>query len=76
MTLFLEFLGWIGTFLLVYAFYKNSVKKSKISRKNYLILNSLGSVLLCFDLANKGSYPGLVLNLVWLAISLKSLLGK
>lgn len=76
MTIFLEFLGWIGTFMLVYAFYKNSQKKAKISRKNYLILNSLGSILLCFDLINKGSYPGLVLNLIWLGISLKSLLGK
>jgi hypothetical protein len=76
MTIFLEFLGWIGTFLLIYAFYRNSQKKVKISRKNYLILNSIGSVLLCFDLFNKGSYPGLVLNIIWLVISLKSLLGK
>jgi hypothetical protein len=76
MTIFFEFLGWIGTFLILYAFYKNNEKKSKISKKKYLYLNILGSFLISFNVIEKGAYPALFLQIAWISISLKSLFNK
>lgn len=76
MSLFLEFIAWVGTFLIVYAYFKNSSKKPKISRKNYLYLNILGSFLISLNVLEKGAYPALVLQVLWIAISFKSLFNK
>jgi len=76
MTLFYEFLGWIGTVLIVFAYYKNNQKKSKFSKKSYLYLNITGSLLISFNVIDKGAYPALVLQLAWIGISLKSLFNK
>jgi surface polysaccharide O-acyltransferase-like enzyme len=76
MSIFFEFLGWIGTFLIVYSYYKNSQKGSKFPKKTYLYLNILGSLLISLNILDKGAYPALVLQVAWVAISLKSLYNK
>jgi hypothetical protein len=76
MTIFLEFLGWVGTFLIIYAYYKNSIKKSKLSKKTYLYLNIFGSMLIALNVLEKGAYPALVLQVLWVLISLKALNSK
>lgn len=76
MSILLEFFGWVGTFFVVYAYYKNNQKKTKFSKKTYLYLNILGSILITFNVLEKGAYPALFLQIVWIAISLKSLFNK
>lgn len=76
MTILFEFLGWIGTFMIIYAYFKNSAKKSKLSKKTYLYLNIFGSLLISLNVLDKGAYPALILQVAWIAISIKSLLNK
>jgi surface polysaccharide O-acyltransferase-like enzyme len=76
MTILLEMFGWIGTFLIVYAYYKNNQKKSKFDKKSYFYLNIFGSSLISLNVFDKGAYPALFLQVIWIGISLKSLLNK
>jgi hypothetical protein len=76
MTIFFEFLGWIGTFFILFAYYKNSLKKSKLSKNYYLYLNIAGSVLISFNIIEKGAYPALFLQIAWISISLKAFFTK
>lgn len=76
MTIFLEFLGWVGTFLIILAYYLNTNKKTKFSKKKYLYLNILGSLLIAANVLDKAAYPALVLQILWIGISIRSLIGK
>lgn len=76
MTILLELLGWVGSSLIVYAYYLNSSKKVKPNSKKYLYLNIFGSIFVSLNVLDKGAYPALFLQFVWLFLSLKAYLGK
>lgn len=76
MTILFELFGWIGTVLIVYAYYLISSKKLKPTSKKYLYMNLFGSFLLGLNVLERGAYPALFLQIVWFFISYKAYKGK
>lgn len=76
MTILFELFGWIGTSLIVYAYYLNSSKKIKPTSKKYLYYNLIGSFLLGLNVLERGAYPALFLQVVWFIITYKAYKGK
>lgn len=71
---FLEIIGWIGTILVVFAFYLSTSNKLDVKSKTYLLMNIIGSVFVGANVLYKGAYPAVALNAVWILISLISLI--
>jgi len=70
----LEIIGWIGTILVVLAFYLSTSNKLDVKSKTYLLMNIIGSIFVGSNVLYKGSYPAVALNAVWIIISVISLL--
>jgi hypothetical protein len=67
----LNYLGWVGAFIILYAFYLNNYKKV-INKKTYLY-NIFGGVFLLLASASKFAYFNVALNLFWVIIAASSL---
>lgn len=67
--------GWFGVLLIVIAYGLNSLDLSALSIDPliYLTMNLLGSVCIIISSYKKKDFQPVVLNIVWLAISLVSL---
>tara|TARA_B110000208_G_scaffold191437_1_gene258278 strand:+ start:2871 stop:3128 length:258 start_codon:yes stop_codon:yes gene_type:complete len=69
----IEFLSWIGSLIVVIAYFMTSFE---ITDKKYImdILNIIGSVFLAYLLYIKKVWSSLALELVWIFISIISLI--
>ena len=63
-------LGWAGTFLILIAFFANSLSFISSTSMIYQIMNLLGSVGIFTVAFYKKDYPPAFLNLIWFLISL------
>jgi len=70
----LEIIGWVGTFLVVLAFYLSTSNRLDVKSKSYLLMNIIGSIFVGANVLYKGAYPAVALNAVWILISLISLI--
>lgn len=64
----IDITGWIGSFLLITAYYQNS--RNKISAQSFLyqFLNVVGSIFLIVNTIYYGAYPSSAVNIVWVCI--------
>jgi hypothetical protein len=67
----LNYLGWLGAFIILYAFYLNNYKK--IINKMTYFYNIIGGVFLLLASASKFAYFNVALNLIWVLIASISL---
>ena len=67
-------LGWVGTFLMVLAYYLISNKKLDASSPTYHILNIVGSVALGFNVFYLKAWPAVALEVVWAGIAIAALI--
>jgi len=65
--------GWIGTFLVVLAYFLVSTKRVKPYSKRYQMLNLLGAIGVGFSVFTQGAWPALALQIVWGMIALISI---
>jgi uncharacterized membrane protein YdcZ (DUF606 family) len=65
------FIGTLGALIVLIAFIMNQIRKWKDDYLIYDISNFIGSLLLVIYALILSSYPFLVLNSVWSAISLR-----
>ena len=65
MEIAIDIIGWIGSILLLAAYYLISQKKWTAETLYYQLFNLIGGFFLLVNTAYYGSYPSSMLNLVW-----------
>ena len=73
MELFSQTIGWVGTFLIVLAYFLVSTKKVDGGSKTYQILNLLGAIGVGVNVFHQQAWPALTLQIVWGIIAIVSL---
>lgn len=68
-----EVIGWVGTVLLISAYFLLSIGKIPNGR-TYQLFNLFGSIGLLVNGAVHGAWPSVILNVVWSAIGVFSLI--
>lgn len=66
--------GWIGTLLIVVAYYLVSSKKVSGDSKNYQLLNFFGALGIIVNTYVQKAWPAMTLNVIWAIIAVKTLL--
>jgi len=67
-------IGFLGALIILIAFTLNQIKKWKDDYLIYDVFNFIGSTLLIIYAVMLSSYPFIVLNFVWAALSLRDIL--
>ncbi|WP_442969086.1 CBU_0592 family membrane protein [Psychroserpens sp.] len=68
--LIINILGWIGSLLLVTAYWLNSKSIINAQTKTHQFLNIVGSLTLMINTFHYGAYPSGSVNIVWLLMGL------
>ncbi len=76
MTFFVEFLGWLGSALVLLAYAFNLRGRWATSNPTYLWCNVIGGISLIFNTIFHQAYPSALLNLVWVVVALPALLRR
>lgn len=66
----IDILGWIGSLLLVTAYWLNSKNLINAQTKIYQLLNIVGSLTLMINTFYYGAYPSSSVNIIWLLMGL------
>lgn len=64
-------IGFVGMFLILFGFFMNQIHKWKTEYPIYDIINFIGALLLIIYSFLIKSWPFLILNLIWLIVSLR-----
>jgi hypothetical protein len=70
LVLLIDILGWIGSILLILAYYLNSQNKINAQTIAYQSMNLIGSVLLVINTIYYGAYPSSAVNFIWVFIGI------
>jgi len=70
----IDFLGWIGSLLLISAYYQNSRNKINAQSFIYQLLNVMGSIFLIVNTIYYGAYPSSAINIIWVVIGMRFLI--
>ena len=71
-----EIIGWIGTILIVGAYFLNINGKVKSTSVPYILANLAGGILFSIYTYAHRTYPNMVVNVVWVAIAVAALMKK
>jgi len=74
MEIFSQIVGWIGTFLVVLAYYLVSTKKIDASSHYYQVLNFFGAIGIGVNVFYQSAWPAFALQVVWGVIAIFSLM--
>ena len=74
MEIFSQVLGWIGTFLVVLAYYLVSTNKINATSKRYQLINLFGAIGVGFNVFHQQAWPALALQVVWAIIAIVSII--
>jgi len=74
MALLVNVLGWIGSIVLVAAYYLNSKDIFNAQSFSYQLMNIVASVFLVVNTVYYGAYPSTAVNIVWIFIGFNFLL--
>lgn len=72
----IEALGWIGTILIVGAYFLNINGKIKSTAVPYILANLVGGILFSIYTYAHRTYPNMVVNVIWVFIAIAALLKK
>lgn len=76
MKYFIDFTGWAGAVLVLYAYFMVSTKKLLGNSLHYQSVNILGAIFLMINTYYHHAYPSAIVNLIWIGIGFYSLLSK
>ena len=68
--LLIDVMGWVGSILLIVAYWFVSKKRIKPESFTYHSLNILGSLLLIVNTVYYGAFPSAAVNIIWVVIGL------
>lgn len=74
MNILIEISGWIGTFLIVLAYFLISNNKVDSTSRNYQLMNLVGAIAIGINVYYKQSWSTLALEFVWSAIAISTLI--
>ena len=74
--LLIDALGWIGSFLLIFAYVGVSQKRLDPQSITYQSLNLMGSILLIVNTFYYGAFPSTAVNIIWVGIGIFYVLKK
>lgn len=69
-----QIIGWLGTFLIVFAYFLVSTKKVDGQSKSYQTLNLLGAIAVGVNVLHQHAWPALALQIIWGIIAITSLI--
>jgi hypothetical protein len=72
----IEIIGWIGTILIVGAYFLNINGKIKSTAVPYIIANLVGGILFSIYTYAHRTYPNMVVNVVWVIIAIAAIIKK
>jgi hypothetical protein len=73
MELFIQIVGWIGTFLVVCAYFLVSNKKVSSTSSVYQLMNLFGAIGVGINVYYAGAWPSVALQVIWGIISITAL---
>lgn len=73
--IFIDVIGWAGSFCVVLAYGLLSTHKVNAGSKFYQLLNIIGSICLIVNTVYYTSYPSTFINIVWFIIALFALIN-
>ncbi|MDO8585142.1 MAG: hypothetical protein Q7R85_03435 [bacterium] len=73
---FIQLIGWVGTLLIVLAYFLNSHKKIGSANLYYQLLNLIGAICLGINVLYLQAWPSLVLQIIWAMIAISVLVKK
>lgn len=71
-----QIVGWIGTFLIVFAYFLVSYQKISGDSKIYQAMNLLGAIGVGANVFNQQAWPAVALQVVWAIIAISALVKK
>lgn len=74
MSIIINILGWLGSLLLIVAYYQNSKNKLSAQSSSYQLLNIIGSLFLIVNTIFYGAYPSSAANVIWVFIGIHHLI--
>ena len=72
----IEIIGWLGTILIVGAYFFNINGKVKSTSVPYILSNLVGGILFSIYTFVHRTYPNMVVNVVWVVIAIVALMKK
>lgn len=72
----IEIIGWIGTILIVGAYFLNINGKIKSTAVPYILANLVGGILFSIYTFAHRTYPNMVVNVVWVMIAIAAIVKK
>lgn len=72
----IEIIGWIGTILIVGAYFLNINGKIKSTAVPYILANPVGGILFSIYTYAHRTWPNMVVNIVWVFIALAAIVKK
>jgi hypothetical protein len=72
----IEIIGWIGTVLIVGAYFLNINGKIKSTAIPYILANLVGGILFSIYTFAHRTWPNMVVNVVWVFIAVAALMKK
>lgn len=74
--LLIDIIGWLGSFLVVFAYAMNIAKRMDAGSLSYILLNIAGSGCLIANTIYHNSIPSAAVNVVWIVIAVFALFKK
>ena len=74
--LFVEIIGWIGSVLIVGAYFLNINGKLSSRSPLYIFSNLLGGIFFSINTFVHQAYPSMIVNIIWVFIAVAALLKK
>ncbi len=69
----IQTVGWVGTFLIVFAYFLVSYKKVDGSSKIYQAMNLLGAIGVGINVFHQQAWPAVALQVIWGIIAIVAL---
>lgn len=76
MEIIMQIIGWVGTILIITAYFLVSKNKVDGNSNSYQIMNLVGAVCLGINVYYVQSWPALALQVMWGAIAITTLLKR
>lgn len=72
----IDLAGWVGSAMLISAYWQNSSGKLEAISVKYQLFNLIGSLLLVINTFHYGAYPSGVVNIIWVGIGTRFLFKR
>jgi hypothetical protein len=72
--MFIEIIGWLGTGLILSAYFLLEANKLEETDKKYQLMNICGALFIGLNAFSKNAWPIVFLQIVWILIALAALI--